>query len=115
MAGNIYTSVSPVFDDDANVNNPHVIMELSKKEWKRMKNNCITLQGKSRINGEGNSHVYYSDIKFGNNLHFRKMKSESDAGQLMGWKDVNFDYIKGKYFVLYVQKRRLKMTVMLLL
>ena len=58
-------------------------MELSKKEWNRIKNNAIVLKGKYSVSDKSLTHIYYSDIHYGKNLRFQKKKTNT------GYKHMN--------------------------
>ena len=57
---------------DDNLKSGHTLIELTTNQWKRYCNNCIIVRGiKEEKQSKTNTHLKYSNVIFGNNLHLK--------------------------------------------
>ena len=68
----VRTILSPVFDSSSS--SPHCVTELSKRLYRRLKNNIIMLNG-PRLDNEDKL-IKYTKVIYGSNVKFRKVNGE---------------------------------------
>ena len=104
MASTFDRSLASLFDEKCKNNSPHLLMELSVVEWRRMRENSILLSQKFKKNTNEYSHVYFTEIQYGSNIIKRKKKSRGSCGGNMGWINIDVINMKKKYFAIVCHK-----------
>ena len=90
---------------DDNLKSGHTLIELSANQWKRYCNNSIIVRGikeEKKINS--NTHLKYSNVVFGNNLHLKGMLGKC-KGTTLRWKTPLLRNISGGYCMIVSEKK----------
>ena len=91
----------------SNIVSPHVLLELYKREWFRMKNNSIVISQRYDENIEKKNKVFYKSILYGKNIRKHLVKSKDSSGNCIGWMQIDVDNMKGKYIAIVCPKEEI--------
>ena len=80
---------------------PHVLVELSKTEQRRLSSNCIHLNGVKTC--QSNDTLIYSSVTYGSNIRKRKSTVTFDGKSVPSY-EISVQSIKRKFFMITVQK-----------
>ena len=98
------------FINDTTRNSPHCLLELSRREWLRHKDNAIHLSGLYTIENGRNIKKYFRIVNAGCNVKLKKTHkslNENGIGNYF-YQEINIDQMKGGYIMIIMDKIELE-------